>query len=109
VGRLQYEPEVKLWLTRGDIHYFRRLQLRIASAVVEAAPPGSTIVYSVCTLTHSETVWVIRRLLERHSDVDLVEPEPVLGEKPRRLPRSQRLLPHLHGTQGFFIAKLAKL
>jgi len=109
VGRLQYEPEVKLWLTRGDIHYFRRLQLRIASAVVEAAPPGSTIVYSVCTLTRSETIWVIRRLLERHSDVELVEPEPVLGEKPRRLPRSQRLLPHLHATQGFFIAKLAKL
>ena len=109
VGRLQYEPEVKLWLTRGDVHYFRRLQLRITSAVVEAAPPGSTMVYSVCTLTRSETIWVIRRLFERHSDVEIVEPEPVLGEKPRRLPRSQRLLPHLHATQGFFIAKLAKL
>ncbi|ALL00093.1 tRNA and rRNA cytosine-C5-methylase [Pyrodictium delaneyi] len=109
IGRLQYEPEVKLWLTRGDIHYFRRLQLRIVSAVVEAALPGSTIVYSVCTLTRSETIWVIRRLLERHSDVEIVEPEPVLGEKPRRLPRSQRLLPHLHKTQGFFIAKLVKL
>ncbi|KSW11374.1 16S rRNA methyltransferase [Pyrodictium occultum] len=109
IGRLQYEPEVKLWLGRGDLHYFRRLQLRIVSAVAEAAPPRSTIVYSVCTLTRSETIWVVRRLLERHQELELVEPEPVLGERPRRLPRSQRLLPHLHGTQGFFIAKLVKL
>ncbi|ABM80616.1 RsmB/NOP family class I SAM-dependent RNA methyltransferase [Hyperthermus butylicus] len=109
IGRLQYEPEVKLWLTRGDLHYYRRLQLRILASVAKSLPRGATIVYSVCTLTRSETVWVLRRLLETHPDVEIVEPEPVLGERPQGLPKAQRMLPHLHKTQGFFIAKLAKI
>jgi 16S rRNA (cytosine967-C5)-methyltransferase len=47
VGRLQYEPEVKLWLTRGDVKFFRRVQARMLVSQLEAAPPGSTVVYSV--------------------------------------------------------------
>ncbi len=108
LGRLQYEPEVKMWLTRGDVKYFRRLQLSMAEAAVEQLPPGGTLVYSVCTLTWSETVWVMRRLLERHPDLAPGEQEPFLGARPPRLPWAQWMLPHLHRTQGFFIAKLVK-
>ena len=106
IGRLQYEPEVKMWLGRGDLHYFRRLQLAMLSAAIEAAKPGTSIVYSVCTLTRSETIWVIRRALERHPEAELVKPEPFIGEKPSQLPLAQRMLPHIHSTQGFFIAKI---
>jgi len=109
IGRLQYEPEVKMWLTRGDLHHFRRLQLAILSAAMEAAERGTVIVYSVCTLTRSETVWVVRRALERHPDVEIVDAEPVIGERPPQLPNAQRMLPHLHNTQGFFIAKMVKV
>jgi 16S rRNA (cytosine967-C5)-methyltransferase len=109
IGRLQYEPEVKMWLTRGDLHYFRRLQLAMLSAAIEAAPRGTVIVYSVCTLTRSETVWVVRRALERNPDAEIVEPEPVIGERPPQLPKAQRMLPHVHNTQGFFIAKIVKM
>ncbi len=109
IGRLQYEPEVKMWLTRGDVKYYRRLQLRLLEAAVESAGPRTTIVYSVCTLTRSETVWVLRRLLESRRDVELVEAKPVIGEQPPQLKGAQRLYPHIHMTQGFFIAKLVKL
>lgn len=108
IGRLQYEPEVKMWLTRGDAKYFRRLQLRMLQEAVDTAPPGARIVYSVCTLTYSETIWVIRRLIETRPEVDLVEQTPFIGEKPRKLPMTQRTLPHLHKTQGFFIALTTK-
>ena len=108
LGRLQYEPEIKLWLTRGDAKYFRRLQFRMLQEAVDTAPRGALVVYSVCTLTYSETVWVVRRLLESRPEAELVEQEPRIGERPRKLPQAQRMLPHLHGTQGFFIALLGK-
>ncbi len=108
IGRLQYEPEIKLWLTRGHAKYFRRLQLQMLLEAVDTAPPGARIVYSVCTLTHSETLWVTRRLLERRPEAELVEQTPRIGERPRRLPQAQRMLPHLHGTQGFYIAVFEK-
>jgi 16S rRNA (cytosine967-C5)-methyltransferase len=108
IGRLQYEPEVKMWLTRGDLHHFRRLQLSMLSAAIEYSQRGTVIVYSVCTLTRSETVWVLRRVLERYPEAEIVDPEPVIGERPPQLPKAQRMLPHKHGTQGFFIAKIVK-
>jgi len=109
IGRLQYEPEVKLWLTRGDVKFYRRLQYRMLREAISVARPGSSIVYSVCTLTYSETIWVIRRVLEEEPSVEIVDPEPVIGERPRKLPKAQRLFPHIHKTQGFFIAKIVKL
>jgi 16S rRNA (cytosine967-C5)-methyltransferase len=109
VGRLQHEPEVKMWLTRDDIRMFRGLQYRILRAFLEAAPRSSTIVYSVCTLTYSETFDVISRVMKDVGDVELVDAEPLIGERPRRMPKAQRMLPHIHETQGFFIAKLVKL
>ncbi len=109
IGRLQYEPEIKMWLTRGDLKYYRRLQLRILQAAVENAKPGATIVYSVCTLTRSETVWVLRRLLETRQDVEIVKAEPFIGDDVAQVKGAQRLYPHVHRTQGFFIAKLVKL
>jgi 16S rRNA (cytosine967-C5)-methyltransferase len=109
IGRLQYEPEVKMWLTRGDLKFYSRLQEKMLRSVLEAAPRGAVIVYSVCTLTYSETIRVVRRVIETVQEAELVEPEPVIGEKPKKLPRTQRLLPHIHKTQGFFIAKFMKL
>ena len=108
IGRLQYEPEIKLWLTRGHAKYFRRLQLQMLLEAVDAAPPGARVVYSVCTLTYSETIWVVRRLLERRPEAELVEQEPRIGERPRKQPQAQRMLPHLHSTQGFYIALFEK-
>ena len=83
--------------------------MRLLEAAIEAARPGSTIVYSVCTLTRSETIWVLRRILEARKDVEFVDPEPVVGERVQQVPGAQRLYPHLHQTQGFFIAKMVKL
>lgn len=109
IGRMQYEPEVKLWLSRGDVKFFRRIQLRMLQAQLEAAPRGAVAVYSVCTLTRSETIWVVRRVLERVPEAELVHQEPFIGERPAGLPLAQRMLPHLHGTQGFFIARFVRL
>ncbi|MET1101664.1 MAG: RsmB/NOP family class I SAM-dependent RNA methyltransferase [Pyrodictiaceae archaeon] len=109
LGRLQVEPEIRMWLTRGDVKFYRRLQLRLLLEAAKRASKGTTIVYSVCTFTRSETVWVIRRLLEEVPYLEVVEAEPRIGLRPQGLPEAQLLLPHISESQGFFIAKLIKV
>jgi len=109
LGRLQYEPEVKMWITRGELKFFSRLQYQILKRIIEWAKPGTRIVYSVCTLTASETIKIIRRVLREDSMVDEEEPPIRLGDRIPGLPSSQRLYPHVHSTQGFFITVLRKL
>ena len=109
LGRLQYESEVKMWLTHGDLKVYQRIQKQILRSTVEMAPRGSTIVYSVCTLTASETVKIVKGVVGEVGEAEIVRAEPMLGVKAKRLPEAQWMLPHVHRTQGFFIAKIVKL
>ena len=63
--------------------------------------PGGTIVYSVCTINADESEGVV--------DASGLAVEPIEGwpqfRHPRR-PEFLQTLPHVHGTSGFFIARL---
>ena len=63
--------------------------------------PGGTIVYSVCTINADEA--------ERLVDASGLAVEPIEGwaqfRHPNR-PEFLQTLPHVHGTSGFFIARL---
>ena len=78
------------------------LQLGLLRAAAERVRPGGTIVYSVCTLNADENEAVV--------DESGLRPEP-LGEQWSRFahPRRPEFLltrPDVHGTTGFFIARL---
>ena len=78
------------------------LQLELLRAAAERVRPGGTIVYSVCTINADENEGVV--------DASGLTPDP-LGEEwqqfahPRR-PEFLLTLPDVHGTSGFFIARL---
>ncbi len=109
LGRLQYEPEVKMWLTRGDLHVYSRLQRRMLEAIVGFAERNARIVYSVCTLTYREGERVVRHVLRSVDGVELVRVKPPFGDYSSKLPGAIRTYPHRHRTQGFFIAVLEKV
>jgi 16S rRNA (cytosine967-C5)-methyltransferase len=79
------------------------LQRRLLSAAAERVKPGGTIVYSVCTLNADENEAVV--------DASGLAPDPALADEwpqyrhPTR-PEFLLTLPHVHGTSGFFIARL---
>jgi 16S rRNA (cytosine967-C5)-methyltransferase len=81
------------------------LQRELLRAAAERVRPGGTLVYSVCTINAEETEHVI--------DASGLEVDPTLGDEwpqfrhPRR-PEFLLTLPHLHGTTGFFIARLRR-
>jgi 16S rRNA (cytosine967-C5)-methyltransferase len=77
------------------------LQLELLRAAAERVRPGGTIVYSVCTVNADESEAVV--------DASGLEVEPI-GEWPqfahRTRPEFLQTLPHVHGTSGFFVARL---
>ena len=78
------------------------LQLELLGAAAARVKPGGTVVYSVCTINADESEAVV--------DASGLEPEPLGVEWPQfahpKRPEFLQTLPHVHGTSGFFIARL---
>jgi 16S rRNA (cytosine967-C5)-methyltransferase len=78
------------------------LQLALLRAAAERVRPGGTIVYSVCTLDPDECEAVVDASGLRV--VALGEEWPAFAHPSR--PEFLLTLPHVHGTSGFFVARL---
>ena len=78
------------------------LQLALLRAAAERVRPGGTVVYSVCTVNAEENEAIV--------DASGLAVLPLTGEWPQyahpRRPEFLLTLPHVHGTSGFFIARL---
>ena len=81
------------------------IQLAILENACRYVREGGTLVYSTCTIFPEENERNVERFLARHSEFSLT-PFSV-GELD--VPSGYvTLLPHVHGTDGFFVAKLTK-
>ncbi len=80
------------------------LQLALLGSAAERVRPGGTIVYSVCTINADENEAVV--------DASGLRAVPLSDEWPQfahpNRPEFLLTLPHVHGTSGFFIARLAR-
>ncbi len=80
-----------------------QLQHELLEVAVERVKPGGTIVYAVCTINSEENEAIV--------DASGLTIEPLGEEWPQfrhpRRPEFLLLLPHVHGTAGFFIARVA--
>jgi 16S rRNA (cytosine967-C5)-methyltransferase len=79
------------------------LQLQLLRGAAERVRPGGIVVYSVCTVNADESEAVV--------DASGLTVDRTLAEEwprfvhPRR-PEFLQTLPHVHGTAGFFVARL---
>jgi 16S rRNA (cytosine967-C5)-methyltransferase len=78
------------------------LQLQLLRVAAERVRPGGTIVYSVCTISSEENEAVVEASGLRVEPLDKEWPQ---FRHPHR-PEFLLTLPHVHGTSGFFIARL---
>ena len=79
------------------------LQLELLRAAAERVRPGGTIVYSVCTINADESEAVVDAS-GLGVDASLVDEWPQFRHS--RRPEFLQTLPHVHGTAGFFVARL---
>ena len=78
------------------------IQTGLLSRALEVVRPGGRVVYSTCSLLREEDEDVVR-VMGLPVD-DLSAEFPGMGSPD--LPGALRLLPHVHGTDGFFVARL---
>jgi 16S rRNA (cytosine967-C5)-methyltransferase len=98
LGVLAQRPDLR-WRAKP----LPELQLALLRATAERVRSGGTIVYSVCTLDPEECEAVVDASGLRV--VPLGEEWPAFAHPSR--PEFLLTLPHVHGTSGFFIARLA--
>jgi 16S rRNA (cytosine967-C5)-methyltransferase len=103
LGTLQSRPDLR-WRTSPErVVETAALQARILAAGAAGVRPGGSLVYSVCTISRAEGEQVAGRFLAR--DGDFV-PDPFEGCDPGT--SHLQLLPHLDGTDGFFVARFRR-
>jgi 16S rRNA (cytosine967-C5)-methyltransferase len=78
------------------------LQLALLRSAAERVRPGGSITYSVCTIHASENEEVVDAFGAEVDDLGAEWPE---FRHPRR-PEFLLTLPHVHGTSGFFVARM---
>jgi 16S rRNA (cytosine967-C5)-methyltransferase len=98
LGVLAQRPDLR-WRARP----LPELQLALLCSAAERVRPGGTIVYSVCTLNPDECEAVVDASGLRV--LPLGEEWPAFAHPSR--PEFLLTLPHVHGTSGFFVARLA--
>ena len=108
-GLLHKSPSSKWRLTPRSIDNMAGLQKKILWNSVDHLRDGGTLVYSTCSVTVEENEGVINSLLDRAPEFRLVESSPRIGDPGLNgVNEAQRLYPHKHACNGFFIAKLVK-
>jgi 16S rRNA (cytosine967-C5)-methyltransferase len=104
LGVLGKKPDIR-HRDNQSLQNLPELQYNILSASKNYLKDGGTLLYSTCTLNPEENERVVERFLEENSEFSPVD--FTVGDV-ASTSGMLTLLPHVHGTDGFFIAKLRK-
>jgi len=108
-GAFSRVPSAKWRLTRRSVEHMAGVQWEMLLACADHVKEGGSLVYSTCSVTLEENEVLIERFLKWCSEFRLVEAVPRMGVSGfRGQAECQRLYPHIHGCNGFFVAKLLK-
>ena len=89
-----------------DLHELAALQDELLDAAAQLVQPGGRLVYSTCTTEPEENEQRVRAFLDRRDDFAL---EPAGAHLPQAICTPEGFmatLPHRHGTDGAFAARL---
>ncbi len=102
-------PSAKWRLTPKSIARMAEIQRQMINACAEKVKPGGVLTYSTCSITIEENELIIERFLKEYPEFSLTKISPDLGLPGLRgLENCRRLYPHVHESNGFFVAKLQK-
>jgi 16S rRNA (cytosine967-C5)-methyltransferase len=107
---LRRNPDLKWRQTPADVAELTARQSSILAAAATLVKPGGRLVYATCSVLPEENDGVVDDFLVRHpafgegdAAAELARAGIALDTGPRL-----RLLPHVHGCDGFFAAVLAR-
>jgi 16S rRNA (cytosine967-C5)-methyltransferase len=108
-GTFGKTPDAKWRLTKRSMLGMSKIQSEMIDLWAEYVKAGGFLVYSTCSITLEENEEVIGNFLKMHPEFKPANTKPRVGLPGLRgLTKSQRLYPHIHDCNGFFVAKLQK-
>ena len=108
-GAFSKMPSAKWRLTKRSVLHMAQIQWRMLQQCAEHIKEGGYLIYSTCSVTLEENEMLVEKFLKWHPEFTLSETQPRIGLPGLRgQAKCQRLYPHLHNCNGFFIAKLLK-
>ena len=124
LGALRRRPEARYRRQPSDITALSGLQSELLGAALDACAPGGVVAYSTCSPHFAETVLIVDEVLRRRAksgtdDVEFLDAPSVLeaitgtqaqsfASVSRGEGRCAQLWPHVHNTDGMFLALLRK-
>jgi len=108
-GAFAKTPSAKWRLTKRSVKRMADIQWKMINQCAPHVKEGGFLVYSTCSVCLEENELLIERFLKWHPEFKLVKTNPSVGLPGLRgLTNCQRLYPHVHNCNGFFVAKLLK-
>jgi 16S rRNA (cytosine967-C5)-methyltransferase len=108
LGVLAKRADLRWQASLKKIEELVDLQDELLDAAAHHVRPGGLLVYSTCTIAPEENAERVRAFLERHSSFST---EQVQGVAPTSMQTPEgyfATLPHIHGMDGAFAARLRK-
>jgi 16S rRNA (cytosine967-C5)-methyltransferase len=98
------------WTKReGDLARMAAYQRDLLAAAIGIAKTGGVVVYSTCSIEPEENEDVVRAVLARRSDAQLEDISRFVPASVVYKEGMMQTLPHVHGTDGIFAARLRKV
>ena len=105
-GTLRRNPDLKWRFEATDIAELNVKQAAILARAAKLTKAGGRLIYATCSLLADENEAIADAFLSANSDFVLVPANTILAQQQINLDTGNylKLLPHLHGTDGFFAA-----
>ncbi|MCM1416609.1 MAG: 16S rRNA (cytosine(967)-C(5))-methyltransferase, partial [bacterium] len=109
LGVIGHKQDIKYRVSRASLKEVQELQKQIITNVIKYIKPGGTLLYSTCTLNPAENeemaAWICDAFGFERADLAAHLPEAL---KDAAQGGMLQLLPGIHASDGFFMAKLCK-
>ena len=114
-GTLRRNPDLRWRFDQPELERVNEIQRSVLASASRLVKPGGRLVYATCSLLERENQAVIGEFLESHPEFRVVPAAEVLKAQGIVVEHLERfapyfvMLPHLHGTDGFFGAVLERV
>ncbi len=94
LGVIRRKADLRWKKSFEEIAELPKLQAEILASAAKAVKKGGTLIYSTCTIIRRENEDIVENFLKNNKNFKIV--------------KMKKFLPHIDGTDGFFIAKLVR-
>jgi 16S rRNA (cytosine967-C5)-methyltransferase len=108
LGIIRRKPEIK-YKEKADLKELPSIQSKILKNASKYVKVGGILVYSTCTIQDVENIDIVKNFLKENDHFELVPIDAVNVDVDNQDKGYLKIYPHIHGMDGFFIAKLIRV